>query len=260
MTETTEQTGVIALTADLMFTSKISGIARALEVPCAIARDPEDLLNRVRQCSPCLVLMDFSHPVADWESLLAKVRSLLDPHKGDLIAFTTHVAWKSTRPYHLFCHRVLTQEALVQELPTLLKNAPVGEEKLSKQSVEVLEFEKLRNELEPLSPEIARRVCYRGDHYEIGIISFQPQAASDPKQIIHTDKDVVCHVLSGRGRLGLNKAEKSEVIPLKAGSVIRILSGIPHDFAATGQEELVIWYTLVTATSPARHPLQQGPP
>src|SRR3990172_794626 len=112
MTETTEQTGVIALTADLMFTSKISGIAR----------DLEDLLNRVRQCSPCLVLMDFSHPVADWESLLAKVRSLLDPHKGDLIAFTTHVAWKSTRPYHLFFPRVLTQEALVQELPTLLKN------------------------------------------------------------------------------------------------------------------------------------------
>ncbi|MBI3014066.1 MAG: cupin domain-containing protein, partial [Candidatus Tectomicrobia bacterium] len=145
---------------------------------------------------------------------------------------------------------VFTQEDLVRELPSLLRNTPGREKDSPGQGVEVLELENLRNKLERLSRELARRVCFRGERYESGLISFQPQPEPDPKQIVHTDKDVVCHVLSGQGRLRLNRAEKTEMILLKAGTVVRISSGIAHDFAASGPEELMIWYLLITTTSP----------
>jgi len=251
MTEPTGRTAVVALTADLMFAAKISGNARALQVSCAITQDPKNFLDHVRRDSPHLVLVDFSHPADDWESLLTQVRGLLDPYKGNLTAFTTHVDWKSTRLYHPLCHRVLTQEALVRELPTLMKSALSAAGSSPGHRVEVLEFETLRNELEPLSPEIARRVCFRGERYESGLISFRPQSQPDPKQIIHADKDVVCHVLSGQGRLRLSRGARTEMISLNAGTVVRIPPGIAHDFAAIGPQELMIWYLLITTTGPA---------
>jgi quercetin dioxygenase-like cupin family protein len=93
---------------------------------------------------------------------------------------------------------------------------------------------------EPLGPEMARRRLARGETYEAGVIRFVPAAAADPKQITHDDRDVLCYVLSGAGRLRGGVTET----PLRPGLLCHIPAGTPHDFAAT-TEPLDLLYCLI---------------
>lgn len=248
MTEIMPRSAVVALTADLMFGSKISGAARARGVACLLVRDTEELIARTREASPRLVLVDFSHPGADWESLLPRLGDLLAPHQGNLVAFTTHVSWKSTRPYHKYCHQVLTQEALAQELPALLVS-PAPAKDSAARKVEVLRLGDLRRELEETSRELACRVSFREERYESGVIAFHPLPDTDPKQIVHRDRDVLGQVIAGCGRLRLHGVENEQTVTLEEGNLVRVPAGVPHDFAATGREDLVLWYTLIAVGS-----------
>ena len=114
--------------------------------------------------------------------------------------------------------------------------------------MDVLAAEQALRELRPLSPEVGVRSWHRGDAYECGLIAFQPPAAADPavptgepEQILHRDRDVLCHVLRGAGRLRL----ADESLPIGPGLLCRVPAGTPHDFAATGAEPLVLYYTLI---------------
>jgi quercetin dioxygenase-like cupin family protein len=95
--------------------------------------------------------------------------------------------------------------------------------------------------LKPINEEIRYKECASGSGFTTGVISFSQRKKSDAKQISHPDKDVVCHVLKGRGRLRLNGRR----IALQPGTICHIPKGIPHDFAAT-QKELVLFYSLIT--------------
>ena len=92
----------------------------------------------------------------------------------------------------------------------------------------------------PLSPEMAHRRLVAGEGYEAGAIRFAPGAAADPKQITHADRDVLCYVLSGAGRL---RAGGNET-PLCPGLLCHIPANTPHDFAAT-TEPLSLFYCLI---------------
>jgi len=93
----------------------------------------------------------------------------------------------------------------------------------------------------PLSPEMAHRRLAAAETFEAGVIRFAPvAAAADPKQITHTDRDVLCYVLSGAGRLRTAGTEA----PLRAGMLCHIPANTPHDFAAT-TEPLSLLYTLI---------------
>jgi quercetin dioxygenase-like cupin family protein len=74
------------------------------------------------------------------------------------------------------------------------------------------------------------------------VIAFEPRGDTDPKQINHQAKDVVCHVLKGSGRLRLD----DRTIDLDAGTICHIPKGIPHDFAAGKEEGMVLLYSLIT--------------
>jgi quercetin dioxygenase-like cupin family protein len=95
--------------------------------------------------------------------------------------------------------------------------------------------------LKPISKEIRYKECASGNGFTTGLISFTRNKHADPKQISHPDKDVVCHVLKGRGRLRLNDRR----ITLQPGVICHIPKGTPHDFAAA-QKELVLFYFLIT--------------
>jgi quercetin dioxygenase-like cupin family protein len=92
-----------------------------------------------------------------------------------------------------------------------------------------------------ISAEIRYKSCFEGPGFTTGVISFRPQVSSDPKQISHDDKDVVCHVLKGQGTLRL----ESRKIRLRPGMVCHIPKGKPHDFAAGRTGDLVLLYSLI---------------
>src|SRR5574341_2174377 len=94
-----------------------------------------------------------------------------------------------------------------------------------------------------VSPEMAHRRLAEGQGYEAGVVRFAP-AAADPKQVTHADRDVLCYVLSGAGRL---RAGGSET-PLGPGLLCHIPANTPHDFAAT-TEPLSLYYCLIRTRS-----------
>ena len=77
--------------------------------------------------------------------------------------------------------------------------------------------------------------------FSAGLISFRSKKRSDPNQINHPDRDVLCHVLKGRGRLRVSGRR----IDLKPGVICHIPKGTPHDFVAGRKGELVLFYSLI---------------
>ena len=95
--------------------------------------------------------------------------------------------------------------------------------------------------LKKLNDEIRYADCFADRRFTAGLIAFRPTKNSNPKQINHADKDVVCHVIKGTGRLRAD----GKYITLKPGTVCHIPKGTPHDFAAGRSGELVLFYSLI---------------
>jgi mannose-6-phosphate isomerase-like protein (cupin superfamily) len=97
-------------------------------------------------------------------------------------------------------------------------------------------------QLEKLNQEIRFTPCFEAEQFSTGFIAFRPQKNADPRQISHHDKDVICHVLKGRGRLRINGRRTA----LRSGTLCHIPRGTPHDFAASGRKPLILFYSLIT--------------
>ena len=97
--------------------------------------------------------------------------------------------------------------------------------------------------LRKLNQEIRYHQLFEAKTFTSGLISFRPRRGGDAKQINHADKDVVCQVIKGRGRLRVD----GKRIALAPGMVCHIPSGTPHDFAASSKE-LVLFYSLIETT------------
>ena len=96
--------------------------------------------------------------------------------------------------------------------------------------------------LKKINDEIRYADCFKEEQFTSGLIAFRPHKNSNPKQINHDDKDVVCHIIKGSGRLRVN----GKRIPLRPGIVCHIPKGTPHDFTAGKNGELVLFYSLIT--------------
>lgn len=95
--------------------------------------------------------------------------------------------------------------------------------------------------LRRFNAEIRYADCFKEKQFSSGLIAFKLTKQRDRKQINHDDKDVVCQVVKGRGRLRVN----GKRIPLTPGTVCHIPKGTPHDFAAGKTGELVLFYSLI---------------
>ena len=96
--------------------------------------------------------------------------------------------------------------------------------------------------LRKLNDEIRYYNFFAERTFTSGVIAFRSRRGVDPKQINHDDKDVVCQVIKGRGRLRFD----GKRIALAPGMVCHIPRGTPHDFAAGKSGELVLFYSLIT--------------
>lgn len=95
--------------------------------------------------------------------------------------------------------------------------------------------------LKTINDEIAYAAIAEGAGFSSGIIRFRTRPHADAKQIRHSDKDVICEVIRGSGRLRLGRRE----IALKPGVLCHIPKGTPHDFAASKKNPLVLFYSLI---------------
>jgi mannose-6-phosphate isomerase-like protein (cupin superfamily) len=107
--------------------------------------------------------------------------------------------------------------------------------------MKVIKVESALKRLKKLNDEIRYADCFAEKQFTSGLIAFRPAKNTNPKQINHADKDVVCHVIKGSGRLRIN----GKRIPLRPGIICHIPKGAPHDFAASKKGELVLFYSLI---------------
>lgn len=98
--------------------------------------------------------------------------------------------------------------------------------------------------LKQLNEEIRQADCFKTDHFTSGLIAFRPSKLSGRKQINHHDKDVICQVIKGSGRVRVNRKS----IALRPGMICHIPKGTPHDFAAGEYGELVLFYSLISTS------------
>lgn len=98
-------------------------------------------------------------------------------------------------------------------------------------------------QLQRHNEEIRYQGCFEGECFSTGVVAFRAGTHKDD-YITHSHQDVVCHVLMGTGRLRL----EAETLDLKPGSLCHIPRGTPHDFVATGEDDLLLVYSLITTS------------
>ena len=107
--------------------------------------------------------------------------------------------------------------------------------------MKIIKINSALKRLKTINDEIRYADCFKEENFTSGLIAFRPTKNSDRKQINHDDKDVICHVIKGSGRLRAG----GKRIPLRPGVVCHISKGTPHDFAAGKNGELVLFYCLI---------------
>ncbi len=105
----------------------------------------------------------------------------------------------------------------------------------------VVDARKALKDLRQINSEIRYKSCFETEPFTSGLIAFRARKTSDPRQIKHDDKDVLCYVIKGRGRLRLNRRR----VELRPGMICHIPKGSPHDFAAEKSGDLVLFYSLI---------------
>ncbi|MGE5219552.1 MAG: cupin domain-containing protein [Chloroflexota bacterium] len=107
--------------------------------------------------------------------------------------------------------------------------------------MKILRINSLLKRLREINDEIRYADCFADKRFTSGLIAFRPSKNSNPKQINHADKDVICHVVRGSGRLRVG----GKRVRLKPGMICHIPKGTRHDFAAGKSGELVLFYSLI---------------
>ena len=107
--------------------------------------------------------------------------------------------------------------------------------------MKVINLQSALKQLTKLNAEIRYQKCFEEKTFTSGLIAFRPKKNVDSKQINHSDKDVVCQVLKGRGRLRIHGRR----IQLRPGTICHIPKNTPHDFAAGKTGDLILFYSLI---------------
>ena len=95
--------------------------------------------------------------------------------------------------------------------------------------------------LKKINNEIRYTGCFESKHFNSGLIAFSASKTSDSKQIKHANKDVVCHVIKGAGRVQVGRIR----VQLRPGTLCHIPKNTPHDFAAAKANNLILFYSLI---------------
>jgi CheY-like chemotaxis protein len=108
------------LSDDLIFTSRVTGEARARGCTVKPARSVETLLALARQQTPACVLIDLANPGLSVPDLIRQLRDLRTPPPR-VVAYGSHVDAAGLRAARdAGCDLVLPRSKFVEELPVAL--------------------------------------------------------------------------------------------------------------------------------------------
>jgi CheY-like chemotaxis protein len=110
----------LLLCDDLIFTSKVTGTAKALGLTVRVARTPAVLVEMARQSSPGCVIVDLHHPQLDLPGLLRELREAC-PKMPRVVGYGSHVEAETLRAAReAGCDPVWPRSKFVEELPAAL--------------------------------------------------------------------------------------------------------------------------------------------
>ena len=111
---------VVFLTNNLMFSSRLSGVADSHGIPVRVVGSRMDLLDAVSDSSGGLVVLDLSSPDAEPGELVPALRQLESP-PGAIVAFAPHVhEAKLAAAVKAGCDEVLSQGQFHSQLEAIV--------------------------------------------------------------------------------------------------------------------------------------------
>ncbi len=126
--ESAPKAGALALVADLLFASRIRGVAALVGVPVATVGTATALLRVAREQQPQLILIDLDARVGDAVALIAELKA--DPVLGAVrvVAFGSHLEREVLQAARSAgADRVMARSAFVRELQPLLRGIDIAD-------------------------------------------------------------------------------------------------------------------------------------
>jgi DNA-binding response OmpR family regulator len=112
---------ILGFLPDLFFSTKVRDTANYLGHTAEMSRTTDDLIQKARELSPKLLIVDLTAEDVNLEEPLTRLRGETQTAAIPLLAFTTHAAWQQTAPLHPLCNQVVTKEVFSRDLPALLQ-------------------------------------------------------------------------------------------------------------------------------------------
>ena len=110
----------LMLCDDLIFTSKVTGTARALGLAVQAARSPTVLLEAARRAAPRCVIVDLHVPGLDLPDLMRQLADVC-PDMPRVVAYGSHVEAATLHAARVAgCDPVWPRSKFVEELPQAL--------------------------------------------------------------------------------------------------------------------------------------------
>lgn len=112
----------LALTADLIFASRIQGAARSAGVPVRIVRTGEEVVESARAEAPRVILLDLEARRVNIVGVIEKLRADEATASVPIVVFGPHVEGEAlVAAREAGADRVLARSAFVQQLPRLVR-------------------------------------------------------------------------------------------------------------------------------------------
>jgi DNA-binding NarL/FixJ family response regulator len=118
----------LLLTDDMIFSSRIIGTAKALNLEVKQLKSVADLIAMARESAPTCIIVDLSHPGLQVDNLIRDLKEFCSPMPR-LVAYGSHVDAASLRAARdAGCDVVLPRSQFVEQLPSRLGQwlAPIG--------------------------------------------------------------------------------------------------------------------------------------
>ena len=110
----------LLLCDDLIFTSKVTGTAKALGLAVQTARTPAALVEMARRTPPVCVIVDLHNPGLDLPGLMTELRAAC-PEMPRVVGYGSHVEAETLRAAReAGCDPVWPRSKFVEELATAL--------------------------------------------------------------------------------------------------------------------------------------------
>ncbi len=115
---------IVAAVDDLLFSSKIRGVARQLGVEVTFARTREDVVHQARTGKPSLVIVDLNSQKIDPFATIAALKAEPAATATRVLAFVAHVRGDLVEAARQAgADEVLARSAFAASLPEILQSA-----------------------------------------------------------------------------------------------------------------------------------------